>query len=463
MTLWGGSEPDPPDPTFWELNRSFRFDRRLLGEEIAASRAWVSALLQCEALQADEARRLDEALVAIQERVMQDPDYLELDVEDVHSFVEARLRESVGPLAGQVRLARSRNEQTATTLRLWSLAKIDRLRAETKGLVDALVDQGLEGSDAVMPGSTHGQPAEPITFGHLMAAHAWVLVRDDARLDGARVRCDESPLGSGALAGTALPLDREAMARNLGFSAPTANALDGVMSRDTVVELVSACAQLMGSLSRLAADLITLSAPDKQLVRLPAAFTTGSSLMPNKRNPDALELIRAKAARVAGRLVGILELTRGLTSGYHKDMQEDKEAVFEATDETQRATSVMAGLVAGLGIDRGRMLERARDENLMAGQLAVALSAAGQPFDVAHAVVTDAVKETRATGRSLREVMAAALEAQAPELAERLDALLDPEQAVASRTAIGGTAPERVREALQRAREKLAAQQEGEG
>ena len=285
MTLWGGSEPEPPDPSFWELNKSFGFDRRLLGEEIAASRTWVSALLQCEALKPDEARRLDEALVAIREHAAKDPAYIELDVEDVHSFVEVRLRESVGSLAGQVRLARSRNEQTATTLRLWSRATIDRLREETKGLVAALVDQGLAAADAVMPGSTHGQPAEPITFGHLMAAHAWALVRDDARLAGAGARGDESPLGSGALAGTALPLDREAMARDLGFRAAGANALDGVMSRDAAVELVFACALLMTSLSRLAADLITLSAADSELVSLPAAFTTGSSLMPHKRNP----------------------------------------------------------------------------------------------------------------------------------------------------------------------------------
>ena len=458
MTLWGGSEPEPPDPNFWELNKSFGFDRRLLGEEIAASRTWVSALLQCEALNADEARRLDEALVAILEHAAKDPAYIELDVEDVHSFVEVRLRESVGSLAGQVRLARSRNEQTATTLRLWSRATIDRLRDETKGLVAALVDQGLAAADAVMPGSTHGQPAEPITFGHLMAAHAWALVRDDARLAGARSRCDESPLGSGALAGTALPLDREAMARDLGFRASGANALDGVMSRDAAVELVSACALAMSTLSRLAADLITLSAPGRQLVSLPAAFTTGSSLMPNKRNPDALELIRAKAARVAGRLVAILELTRGLTSGYHKDMQEDKEAVFEACDETLRALSVMAGLVRGLDIDRSEMLERAGDENLMAGQLAVALSLAGQPFDVAHQVVTDAVEEARASGRTLREVMAASLEARAPELSTRLDSLLDPVHAVESRVAVGGTAPARVQESLERAREQLARQ-----
>ncbi len=458
MTLWGGSEPEPPDPSFWELNKSFGFDRRLLGEEIAASRTWVSALLQCEALKPDEARRLDEALVAIREHAAKDPAYIELDVEDVHSFVEVRLRESVGSLAGQVRLARSRNEQTATTLRLWSRATIDRLREETKGLVAALVDQGLAAADAVMPGSTHGQPAEPITFGHLMAAHAWALVRDDARLAGAGARGDESPLGSGALAGTALPLDREAMARDLGFRAAGANALDGVMSRDAAVELVFACALLMTSLSRLAADLITLSAADSELVSLPAAFTTGSSLMPHKRNPDALELIRAKAARVAGRLVAILELTRGLTAGYHKDMQEDKEAVFETCDETLRALTVMAGLVGGLGIDRNRMLERARDENLMAGQLAVALSVAGQPFDVAHEIISDAVKEARSSGRTLREVMAASLETRAPELAARLDSLLDPVHAVESRVAVGGTATTRVQESLERAREQLARQ-----
>jgi len=261
--------------------------------------------------------------------------------------VEERLHEVVGDLAGQAHLGRSRNEQTVTALRLWTRGTIDRLRMGLRALVGALVEQGRAGADAVMPGFTHTRAAEPITFGHLAAAHAWALVRDDERLRDARGRVNVLPLGSGALAGSSLPLDREAMARELGFDAVSGNALDAVMDRDFAAELVFACAQLQTHLARLAEDLIHFSGPEHGFVTLPEAFTTGSSLMPQKKNPDALELIRGKAARVDGDLVRLLVLMKGLPAGYQKDLQEDKEAIFDAADAT-RLREFMSSLAAVL-------------------------------------------------------------------------------------------------------------------
>jgi len=308
MKLWGGNYETSPDAAFWEFNRSFPFDRRLIGEEVAASRAWVRALGRCGALRPEEVATLDGGLEQVLERAQKGPVYLELDVEDVHSFVEQRLGEIVGELAGQAHLGRSRNEQTVTALRLFVRGTIDRLRESLAGLVRALVEQGTAGADAVMPGYTHTRAAEPITFGHWAAAHAWGLVRDHERLRDARVRADVLPLGSGALAGAALPLDRDAMARDLGFAAVSPAALDAVMDRDFAVELVFCCAQLQTHLARLAEDLIHFAGPEYGFVTLPEAFTTGSSLMPQKKNPDALELVRGKAARVDGDLVRLLAL-----------------------------------------------------------------------------------------------------------------------------------------------------------
>ena len=312
MKLWGGNYEAAPDAVFWEFNKSFSFDRRLVREEIAASRAWVRALGRCGAISPEDAQTLERGLDEVLARVEKDPAYMEVDLEDVHSFVEERLGEIVGDLAGQAHLGRSRNEQTVTALRLWARGTIDRLRAATAALVAALVAKGREGADAVMPGYTHTRAAEPITFGHWAAAHAWGLVRDHERLRDARARVDVLPLGSGALAGASLPLDREAMARDLGFAAVSENALDAVMDRDFAVELVSGCAQLQTHLARIAEDLIHFAGPEYAFVTLPEAFTTGSSLMPQKKNPDALELVRGKAARVDGDLLRLLALLKGL-------------------------------------------------------------------------------------------------------------------------------------------------------
>ena len=446
--LWGGNYETSPDAAFWEFNRSFPFDRRLILEELAASRAWVRALARCDAIRPEEAATLERGLQTVLERVQADPRYLELDVEDVHSFVEERLGEVVGEIAGQAHLGRSRNEQTVTALRLFVRGTIDRLRGGLSGLVTALVEQGTAGADAVMPGYTHTRAAEPITFGHWAAAHAWGLVRDHERLRDARVRADVLPLGSGALAGAALPLDREAMARDLGFAAVSPAALDAVMDRDFAVELVFGCAQLQTHLARLAEDLIHFAGPEYGFLTLPEAFTTGSSLMPQKKNPDALELVRGKAARVDGDLLRLLALLKGLPAGYQKDLQEDKEAVFDAADTALGSLAVMTGVVRGLGLRREAMRAAASQPEMIAANLAVALAREGMPFRKAHHVVGSLVAEGQKSGGGLKAAAAERLPALSPAVAAQLDTIFDPLEAVKTKSLPGGTAPDAVRASL---------------
>ncbi len=459
-TLWGGNYGGDPDREFWEFNRSLPFDRRLVREEIAASRAWVAALARCQAVPEGDARRLDEGLARLLEG-LDESALAAAAEEDVHSWVEARLGDLVGELAGQAHLGRSRNEQTVTALRLWIRAAIDALRGRVAALVDALAERGLGGADAVLPGFTHTRAAEPITFGHFAAGHAWGLVRDHERLGEARRRVNVLPLGSGALAGSALPLDREALAADLGFEAVSPSALDAVMERDFATEFVFACAQVQTHLSRLAEDLVWLSSPEFGFFGLPEAYTTGSSLMPQKKNPDALELVRGKTGRVDGDLVRLLVVTKGLAAGYQKDLQEDKEAVFDAADTVVASLGVVAGVVRGLVLERAAMRASAAREELMAAGLAVALARDGLPFRQAHHRVGALVAEARRTGASLRDTAAHALGKERPAVAAQLDALFDPARSVAERALPGGTAPEAVRASLEAARRRVAGPLQG--
>ncbi len=454
MKLWGGNYTADPDRRFWEFNRSFPFDQRLLGEELAASRAWVAALRRCGALRADESERLDAGLARVLERARQEPGYLELDAEDVHSFVETRLHEELGDLAGQAHLGRSRNEQTVTALRLWLKAASTRLQAGTRALALALVERGLAGADVVMAGFTHTRAAEAITFGHWAGAYATGLVRDHERLHDARRRCDVLPLGSGALAGSALALDRDALARDLGFATVSLNALDAVMDRDFAAEVAFACAQLQTRLSRLAEDLIWFSGPEFGYFALPESYTTGSSLMPQKKNPDALELVRGKSARVQASVQRLLSLQKGLPAGYQKDLQEDKEALFDACDTVEIALEVTAGVVTGLTLNHDALRRSAAQPEMMAAGLAVALAQDGVPFRQAHGIVGALVARSQHEARPLNAVAADGLHAH-PRVAARLNALFDPDQAVALRAVVGGTAPEAVRATLLAVRQQL--------
>jgi len=457
MKLWGGNYTATPDAAFWEFNRSFPFDRRLLVEEITASRAYARALGRCGAVSAEDAATLDAGLAQVLAKAHADPQYIEIDVEDVHSFVETRLGEIVGELASQGHLGRSRNEQAVVALRLFGRTAVDHLKAYVADLVSALVAKGTDGAEAVMPGFTHTRAAEPITFGHWAGAHAWAFVRDFDRLRDARKRIDVMPLGSGALAGTALPLDREALAMDLGFAAVSENALDAVTDRDFAAELVFACAQLQTHMTRVAEDLIWLSGPEFGFFTIPEAFTTGSSLMPQKKNPDGLELIRGKSGRVDGDLVRLLVLMKGLAAGYQKDQQEDKEAVFDAVDTAMGSVAILTGVVKGLEIHREAMLRAGGRQEMIAASLAVALARLGLPFRNAHEVVGSLVAEAQKTGTSLRETAARRLPAVSPEVAADVDRLFDPLEAVKSKAARGGTAPDAVRASLKAALARVRA------
>ena len=446
--LWGGNYTADPDAAFWDFNRSFPFDRRLLVEEIAASRAYARALGRCAAIPEADAAKLDAGLAQVLERAQADPRYIDLDVEDVHSFVETRLGEIVGELASQGHLGRSRNEQAVVALRLFCRTVIDKLSGGAAELVTALVKQGTAAADAVMPGFTHTRAAEPITFGHWAGAHAWAFVRDFDRLRDARKRVDVMPLGSGALAGTALPLDREALAKDLGFAAVSENALDAVTDRDFAAEVVFACAQLQTHMTRVAEDLIWLSGPEFGFFTIPEAFTTGSSLMPQKKNPDGLELIRGKSGRVDGDLVRLLVLMKGLAAGYQKDQQEDKEAVFDAVDTAGGSLAILTGVISGLVLNREVMRQAGGREDMIAASLAVTLARQGLPFRKAHEVVGSLVSEAQRSGASLRETARRKLPEVSPAVAGQVDRIFDPDEAVKSKAARGGTAPEAVRASL---------------
>ncbi len=455
MKLWGGNYGADPDAAFWAFNRSFPFDQRLIAEEIAASRAYARALGRCGAIAKEDAAKLDGGLAQVLERAKASPQYMELDVEDVHSFVETRLAEIVGDLASQGHLGRSRNEQAVVALRLFVRNVADRLTGGLRDLVSALVEEGQEGADALMPGFTHTRAAEPITFGHWAGAHAWALVRDFERLRDARKRVDVMPLGSGALAGTMLPIDREALAKDLGFAAVSENALDAVTDRDFAAEFIFVCAQLQTHLSRLAEDLIWLSGPEFGFFTIPETFTTGSSLMPQKKNPDALELVRGKAGRVDGDLVRLLVLMKGLAVGYQKDQQEDKEAVFDAADTALGSVAIMTGIISGLGLNREAMRRAGSREEMMAASLAVVLARNGIPFRLAHELVGSLIAEAQKSGTSLKQAAATRLASLPPEVAEEAHRLFDPLEVVKSKAVRGGTAPEAVRASLQTALDRI--------
>ncbi len=453
--LWGGNYDAEPDRLFWEFNRSFPFDRRLIREEIAGSRAYARALGKCRAIPEKDAARLDRGLAKVLAKYEADPKYATLDVEDVHSFVETRLQEEIGPLAGQGHLGRSRNEQSVTALRLFIRGAIDDVRGRLRELIHALIKRGLETAAAPMPGYTHTREAEPITFGHWASAHAWALSRDFERLGDARRRVNVLPLGSGALAGTALPLKREALAKELGFEAVSENSLDAISDRDFAAEFVFCLAQTQVHLSRTAEDLIHYSSLPYGFLAMPDAFTTGSSLMPQKKNPDSMELVRGKAARTTGAMVRLLALTTGVPISYQKDFQEDKEAVFDALDAVLPSLTVTAGVIKGLKLNLAVMKKAASVEGMMAASLAVAIARDGVPFRKAHEMVGAMVAEAVKTRTPLVEVARTKLAAKHPKIAARIKDFFDPSKAVATKAARGGTAPIAVRASLRALRARV--------
>ncbi len=436
--MWGGRFAEPMDPRLDRLNRSLPVDRRLWREDLATNRAWVRALGRCGVLTAAEARTLLGGLDRVEALLAGGAADAAAD-EDIHSLIERLLGEAIGPPAGKLHTGRSRNDQMATDLRLWTMAALGRLDAALAGLGCALIGQAERGLDLLMPAYTHTQRAQPVRFAHWALAHVWPLARDRARLAEARARSASLPLGSGAIAGSGFAIDRAALAADLGFAAVAPNSMDAVGDRDFTVEAVFVAALLGTHLSRLAEDLVLFSTAEFGFVRLGEPFTTGSSLMPQKRNPDSLELTRGVAGHLVGRLVGLLATLKAMPTGYQKDLQENNAALFDALDRAQHAAELMTGIVETLSPDGARM-RAALEASVLATDLADLLVKSGRAFRDAHALVGRLVRRAEELGVPFDRVGGAEAAAVDPALPNLLARLGGAEEAVERRTVAGGTA-----------------------
>jgi argininosuccinate lyase len=458
--LWGGRFAESTDKLVEAFNASLDFDRRLVLEDIRGSQAHVTMLGETGILTLDEAAAIREGLERVLAEVQDGTFPWRVEFEDVHMNVEGRLRELIGPVAGKLHTARSRNDQVATDFRLW----VKDACAGLAGLLDdlrlVLVTAAEEHSSTILPGYTHLQVAQPIVLGHWFLAYEEMLSRDAGRFRDAATRMDESPLGAGALAGTGWPIDRERTAGLLGFARPARNSLDAVGSRDFALEFLSACAIAATHLSRLSEELILYSSAEFGFVTLPDAFTTGSSIMPQKKNPDVCELARGKAGRVYGDLMGLLTAVKGTPLAYNKDLQEDKEPVFDAFDTLAVILRLYASMLPRATWHAPVMLRAAGRGYSTATDLADLLARKGLPFREAHEVVGRLVGQCVASGRDLWDLSGEELSAAHPLLDESARAAITVQASVNARQSLGGTAPTRVQEAAKAARARIGAEKE---
>ena len=456
--LWGGRFEGAADQRFLAFQESLSVDSRLLADDVEGSVAWAGALAAAGLLQAEEADQLQSALLEVLDDTLSDPDrLLKSDAEDVHTFVEQRLIEKVGDLGKKLHTGRSRNDQVATDLRLHLREQVDELDSALARLQLALTLLAEANHDLPLPGFTHLQRAQPITAGHHALAYVEMLERDRERFEDAFTRMDRCPLGSAALAGTAFDIDREGLAETLGFSGgPTQNSLDASSDRDHVVELTFACSLAMVHLSRLCEDWIFFASSEARFLELSDEVCTGSSLMPQKKNPDALELIRGRVGGVVGDLNALLMTLKGLPMAYDRDLQEDKASLFHALDQTRACLDVMELAVRGARYDRERCAAAAARGYQNATDLADLLVLAGVPFRTAHERSGQAVRRALELGVELEELPAAERASLCPELDGDWGELLSVEAVLARRSATGGTAPARVREQVDRWRSQLA-------
>ncbi|MEP6922323.1 MAG: argininosuccinate lyase [bacterium] len=454
--LWGGRFVGEADQGFVEFNRSFSFDRRLFEADVRASLAHCAGLTTAGVLTAAEADEIKEGLHMILERGMADPGYFaEFEAEDVHSFVDARLIEVKGDTGRKLHTGRSRNDQVATDLRLWLRDGIDELQQRISATQQALLDLAEANRETIIPGYTHLQRAQPVLFAHWCLAYFEMLTRDRERLQDARRRVNVLPLGSAALAGTSHPIDRAAVARALGFDSISRNSLDAVSDRDFCVEFVSAASLILVHLSRLAEDIILYATTEFGLLELSDAVATGSSLMPQKKNPDSMELVRGKAGRVFGHNVGLLTLLKGLPLAYNKDMQEDKEAVFDTFDTVSDCLAVSTTVLRNVTVNAERARAAAEIGYMNATELADYLVRKGMPFREAHETVGRIVLRAIEKGVELQALPLDELRVFSNLIDESVLTALSLEQTLATKTQAGGTAPERVSEALSEARKSL--------
>jgi argininosuccinate lyase len=454
--LWGGRFAGGPAEIMERINVSIDFDRRLYAEDIAGSKAHCAMLVRQKILAPEDGKAIAEGLDRVRAEIEDGVFTFRREHEDIHMNVEARLAELIGPAAGRLHTARSRNDQIALDLRLWLRSAIDRLDRQMQALQEALLGQAERHAATVMPGFTHLQIAQPVTFGHHLMAYVEMFGRDRGRLADCRKRLNESPLGAAALAGTSFPIDRHQTAKALSFARPMANSLDAVASRDFALEFLAAAAIAGTHLSRFAEEIVLWCSEGFRFIRLSDAFTTGSSIMPQKRNPDAAELVRGKTGRLAGAFTSLLIMLKGLPLTYGKDMQEDKEPVFDAVDTLELCLAATTGMVLDLAADEEAMRRFAARGFSTATDLADWLvRVLGLPFRQAHHVTGAIVRLAETRGTTLAELPLSAMQEVEPRIDKRIFEVLDVERSVESRTSFGGTAPDNVREAVAEARGKL--------
>jgi argininosuccinate lyase len=452
--MWGGRFSGGMDARMALFNNSFPFDRRMWAEDIRGSMAWARQLAAAGVITDAERDELLRGLAAVRDEFASGSFQPQPTDEDIHTAVERRLGEVVGAVAGKLHTGRSRNDQVATDVRLWVLGAIRRADAALRELQNALLAQAVAAGDALMPGYTHMQRAQPVLLAHWLLSHFWPLQRDRERLADCARRTAVLPLGSGALAGTPLKIDRAALAAELGFAAPSPNSLDAVSDRDFAAEFLF-CAALIGvHVSRLAEDMIVYSTTEYGFVTLDDAYSTGSSLMPQKKNPDSFELLRGKSGRLVGDLVALLTVLKGLPSAYDKDLQEDKEPLFDAADTLELALPVAAGAIATARFNHERM-RAALDDAMLATDLADYLVERGVPFREAHKAVGALVREAEQRSVTLSALPLDVFQRINAAFGEDVHAVFDPARSAAARSVAGATGPEAVRVQLRMAREAV--------
>ena len=455
--MWGGRFSGKPAELMQAINVSIGFDKRLSAQDLAGSRAHAAMLRTAGVISSEDEAAIQGGLETIAGEIAAGTFPFRDEYEDIHMNVEARLRELIGPAAGRLHTARSRNDQVALDFRMWVRDACDRTVGQIQALQRALVAKAELHAEAVMPGFTHLQPAQPVTFGHHLMAYVEMFGRDAARFADARARMNESPLGAAALAGSPFPIDRQQTATALGFDRPTANSLDSVADRDFALEALAAATICATHLSRLAEEIVIWMTPQFGFVRLSDAFTTGSSIMPQKKNPDAAELVRAKVGRLLGSFTQLAVVMKGLPLTYSKDMQEDKVPTFEAFDALELSLAAMAGMVADLEPDTARMAAAAGAGYSTATDLADWLvRELGLPFRDAHHITGAAVKRAEQLGCDLPGLPLNELQALDPRITAGVYQVLTPEASVASRKSYGGTAPDQVRAQIARWKDLLA-------
>jgi argininosuccinate lyase len=452
--LWGGRFTATGDEMMQRFNDSIAFDRRLYEADIRGSTAYAAALARSELITAQERDQLVAGLEQVRLEFESGSFQIKPGDEDIHTAVERRLGELIGEVAGKLHTGRSRNDQVTTDLRLYLLAQIDMLEDPLRELQSTIIHKAEAQKDAIMPGYTHLQQAQPLLFSHWLMSFFWKLQRDRIRLAGLARRTAVLPLGSGALAGNPLGIDRSALAADLGFPAVAENSVDAVGDRDYVVEFLGWAALVQVHLSSLAEDLIIWSSREFGFVRVDEAYATGSSLMPQKRNPDALELMRGKSGRVVGHLTGMLTTLKGLPSAYNKDLQEDKEAVFDVVDTLALELPVAAGVIRTLHVNARRMAE-ALDAALLATDLADYMVSKGVPFRQSHHLVGQVVRRAEELGVSLKELSLTEYQELHPLFARDVYAALDFGRSVDARDSVGGTAPAALRAQIEHARREI--------